>query len=248
MSHPLLAKTDHRPFPIPQSAWVMTQAWEQLLFAHWPVKAETVADLLPRSLELDLFDNSAWIGVVPFAMKNVHPRFTPAVPVLSNFLELNVRTYVTRNGIAGVYFFSLDCSNPIAVWVAKTIYHLPYFNATMQSTTSKNGLVTYESKRANSGAQFKATYKPTGGMLQTTPTSIDRFLTERYCLYTTDPKGRLYRGVIHHDTWPLQPAEAEISINTMTTCELGLELPAQAPLLHYSERIDTIEWPLVGII
>jgi uncharacterized protein YqjF (DUF2071 family) len=248
MTHPLLAKTDHRPFPVPKAPWVMSQVWEKLLFAHWPVKASELRDLIPRSLDIDEFDGTAWVGVVPFLMRDVHPRYTWVVPPLSNFLELNVRTYVTKNGIPGVYFFSLDCSNSFAVWTAKSFYHLPYFDAIMSYRTGEDGIVHYESKRRNAPAQFQATYKPTGSMLRTAEQSLDRFLTERYCLYTTNKLGKLFRGVIHHHVWPLQAAEAEISINTMTDFTLNLKLPDCPPILHYSERLETIEWALSMIV
>ncbi|HEY9754331.1 MAG TPA: DUF2071 domain-containing protein [Oculatellaceae cyanobacterium] len=248
MIHPLLAKVDHRPFPVPQSTWVMSQVWEKLLFAHWPVETSKLRDLIPRSLDIDVFDGTAWVGVVPFLMRDVHPRYTWVVPPLSNFLELNVRTYVTKNGIPGVYFFSLDCSNSFAVWTAKSFYHLPYFNATMSSRCNSDGVVTYESKRRESSAQFMASYKPTGPWLSPGADSLDKFLTERYCLYTTNKHGKLFRGVIHHHPWPLQPAEAEINVNTMTDATLNLKLPDCQPILHYSERLETIEWALVMVL
>ncbi len=240
---PLLATVEHRPFPIPTSPWVMSQTWNKLLFAHWPIKPEVMRDLVPSSLELDLYDGSAWIGIVPFVMNDVVPRFTTTVPGLSNFLELNVRTYVIKDGIPGVYFFSLDCSNPVAVLVARTFYHLPYFRAKMSIEQNKEGVVSYTSERAGSKAALIMSYRPTGGLLNADAGSIDKFLTERYCLYAVGPKGRLHRGVIHHKLWPLQPAEAEFQLNSMTL-QLSLELPDTTPLLHYSERLETVEWPL----
>lgn len=247
MSAKLLEKVAHRPFPVPTAPWVMSQSWAQLLFAHWPIDADKMRQLIPESLDLDLFDGHAWIGVVPFAMRDVCPRYAPKVGPMSNFLELNVRTYVKRNGIAGVYFFSLDCSNSIACWIARKFYHLPYFSARMTSSRTSAGEVHYESQRKEGDVVFKATYRPTGGLLKTSADSIDKFLTERYCLYTTDSVNRLYTGVIHHDVWPLQPAEAQISVNTMTDV-IGLKLPELEPLLHYSERIDTIVWPLALVV
>lgn len=242
--HPLLSNVDHRPFPVPQSLWVMSQTWAKLLFAHWPIKSEVIRELVPDSLELDLFDGYAWVGIVPFVMNDVYPRYTPKTKSrLSNFLELNVRTYVIKDGIPGVYFFSLDCSNSVAVLVARKFYHLPYFRAKMSIHLKRDGFVDYTSERASHEAAVILSYRPTGDVLKPASGSIDRFLTERYCLYTTDAKGRLHRGVIHHALWPLQPAEAEFEINSMTR-PLGFDLPADKPLLHYSERIETLEWPL----
>lgn len=242
----LLTRVEHRPFPLPTTPWVISQSWAQLLFAHWPIKPDEMRALVPQCLDLDLFDGSAWIGVIPFAMKDVGPRFTPKFGSMSNFLELNVRTYVVKNGIPGVYFFSLDCSNPVAVWVAKTFYYLPYFGARMSLTKTADH-IAYRSQRAGSTAvKFSARYGPTGVRLQPGSGSIDTFLTERYCLYSTDKKGNAYRGVIHHDVWPLQPAEAEIDENTMTS-PLGITLPDCMPLLHYAERIDTVCWSISSV-
>lgn len=224
----------------------MAQTWAKLLFAHWPISHEALRPLIPAGFEIDAFEGQSWLGVVPFAMRHVAPRYCPTVPYLSDFLELNVRIYVVKDGIAGVYFFSLDCSNPIAVYIARKAFHLPYFNAQM-SLVEKSGEIRYESKRRDSGAQFCATYRPSGPVFEAPRGSLERFLTERYCLYTSDPKGNLYRGTIHHLVWPLQRAEAEIEVNTMVQAELGLRLPDSKPHLLYSESIDTIEWALAPL-
>ncbi len=242
----ILATVIHRPFPLPESPPVLRQSWSKLLFAHWPVDAGVLRPLIPDCLEMDLFEGTAYLGVVPFAMRKVHPRFTPDMGWLSNFLELNIRTYVKKDGIPGVYFFSLDCNNPVAVTVARTTYHLPYFNARM-TMDEQDSLIKYESKRLNCDAVFQANYKSAGAVLKLSPASLDRFLTERYCLYTTDRRGRCFRGVIHHLMWQLQPAEAEIITDTLSSTQLGFQLPDTKPLLHYSEYIDTLEWPLAKL-
>src|SRR6476660_4545716 len=111
----------HRPWPVPQSPWLMTQSWHNLLFAHWPVDADVLRGRLPAGLPLDLYDGQAWIGVVQFRMTNVAPRFVPALPIVSEFAEINVRTYITVNGKPGVYFFSLDAQSPMAVAAARSL-------------------------------------------------------------------------------------------------------------------------------
>jgi uncharacterized protein YqjF (DUF2071 family) len=243
MKRDFLNRTEHRPFPLPEKPWVMSQSWAKLLFAHWSVSPETLRAQIPAELEIDLYDEKAWVGVVPFAMREVGPRYFPKPCGISNFLELNVRTYVVHQGRPGAYFFSLDCSSPLAVWVAKTFYRLPYFNATM-SLSENAGWVEYQSVRKGQLNSFSARYRGTGEKFVSKAGSIDHFLTERYCLYTTGGGGRIHQGIIHHDKWPLQKAEAEIKENTMTWPTLGFELPAQEPLLHYSENLDTVEWPL----
>lgn len=239
----IINETAHRPWPLPQSPWLMTQSWHNLLFAHWPVDAELLRGRLPAGLSLDLYDGQAWIGVVPFRMTNVAPRFVPALPFVSEFAELNVRTYVTVGGKPGVYFFSLDAESSMAVAAARALLHLPYFTARMEVRC--DGLfVDYASRRTDSDgspAEFAARYQPSGHPCEPIAGSLDYFLTERYCLYNVDARFRLYRLEIHHLPWKLQPASASIATNTMTE-SAGIRLPSMAPVLHFSTRQDTIAW------
>src|SRR5271154_2737716 len=108
-----LAQTAHRPWPLPAGPWVMAQSWHDLLFAHWPVEAAVLRPLLPPALQIDTFGQQAWLAVVPFRMTGVRLRGTPALPWLSAFPELNVRTYVTTDGKPGGWFFSLDAASAI---------------------------------------------------------------------------------------------------------------------------------------
>src|SRR5438045_160559 len=127
--HALLFHTDHRPFLLPRGPWIMRQNWHDLLFAHWELSSEQVRQLVPVSLDLDLFDGKAYVAVAPFHMTGIRARMFPALPRLSRFPELNVRTYVRYRDIPGVYFFSLDAANLPAVWSARAAYALPYFHA-----------------------------------------------------------------------------------------------------------------------
>lgn len=238
----------HRPYPMPRGPWVMAQGWRDLLFAHWPVAMDLMRRLVPESLPLDTFDGRAWISIVPFRMEGVRPRLLPALPWLSAFPELNARTYVTRGGRPGVYFFSLDAGNPLAVRIARKFFHLPYFDADM-TLFEKGDWFEYDSRRAHRGqppARFVGRYRPTGGVYRAEDGSLDQWLTERYCMYPVSRTGRVYRGEIHHAPWPLQPAEAEIEINTLTE-SLGLELRG-APLLHFARRLDVAVWPITRLL
>lgn len=243
------AFTAHRTWPVPPGPWVMVQRWCDLLFMHWPLPPDAVRSVLPSTLPLDIYDGAAWLGVVPFRMENVRPRLLPAVPWLSAFPELNVRTYVTLRdrGVVkpGVYFFSLEAANPIAVALARALFKLPYFNAAMQAEIHGEA-VTYASRRTHRGAppaEFSAGYGPTGPAYEAAPHSLDSWLTDRYALYTTDRRGQPYIAEIAHPPWPLQPAQAEVRANT-TAAAAGLRLPAAPPLLHFSRRIDMRAWPL----
>lgn len=238
----ILDDTAHRPWQMPSSAWIMTQTWHDLLFAHWPVDAAALRERVPPAFELDLFDGQAWLGVVPFHMTNVAPRFVPAIPGISAFPELNVRTYVTVGGKPGVYFFSLDAGSSVAVGAAKTLLNLPYFVADM-TVTPRDGDIHYHSRRvAAPHAEFRAIYRGLGDRRAPAPRTLEHFLTERYCLYAVTHRYVAYRLEIHHPPWLLEAARAEIPCNTMADAA-GLRLPSMAPLLHFAKRQDMVCWP-----
>jgi len=240
--HPSLKVVEHRPWALPAGPWVMAQNWEDLLFAHWPVPSEVLRGLVPSGLELDTFEGKAWIGVVPFRMSGVRLRGTPAVPGLSAFPELNVRTYVKRGKQPGVWFFSLDAANRVAVEVARAWFRLPYFFALME--VRKHGKqIIYSSQRRDQrgrGEQLEAKYEPWGECFHAQPGTLEHFLTERYCLFAERTDGALLRAEIHHAPWPLQAARAEFAQNTMTK---ALKLPLEgSPLLHFSRRQEVVVW------
>lgn len=238
----------HRPWPFPRRPWVMAMQWHDLLFMHWPVSPAVMHALIPPALTLDMFDGAAWLGIVPFRMAGTRPRLVPPLPWLSAFPELNVRTYVTAEGKPGVWFFSLDASNPLAVRGARTLFHLPYYDAAM-TVESDGRVVRYTSRRTHRGAPsaaFTGRYRPVGPVYHASIGSLEYWLTERYCLYAADRRGRIWRGDIHHARWPLQPAEADIACNTMAD-PLQLSLPPRAPLLHFAQRLDVVAWPLEAV-
>jgi uncharacterized protein YqjF (DUF2071 family) len=241
-NHAILTDTAHRPWPMPSSPWLMTQTWNDLLFAHWPIGQDALRPLVPAGFELDLFDGQAWLGIVPFYMTNVAPRFVPALPWISTFPELNVRTYVRVGDKPGVYFFSLDAGNPIAVGAARTMLNLPYFSAAMKVDAAGDGTIGYESRRLSQpAAQFSARYRGLGDRRPPAPATLEHFLVERYCLYAVDHSFHRYRLDIHHPVWLLESAEAEIPVNTMADA-MGLRLPGMTPLLHFARRQDMVCW------
>ncbi|HEV8398126.1 MAG TPA: DUF2071 domain-containing protein [Vicinamibacterales bacterium] len=237
---PALDRVAHRPWPLPDRPWVMTQSWHDLLFAHWRVDDRLLRPHVPAAFDLDRFDGSAWLGVVPFTMSRVAPRGVPPLPWLSAFPELNLRTYVSpRDGKRGVFFFSLDASRLPAVIGARAMFRLPYFWASM-SATRRGNAVHYTSRRRRSAASFVGAYEPSGPAFTPARGSLEFFLTERYCLYHVDALGRPARLEIHHSPWQLQPARAEIAENTMAD-GLGIRLEG-APLLHFAKRQDVVAW------
>ncbi len=236
---------EHRPWPLPERSWTMAQTWTDLLFAHWSVEPEVLARVVPPQLPLHTFDGRAYVGVTPFAVRNLRLRPTLPVPFLSAFAEINVRTYVTVDGKPGIYFFSLDAGSSLAVATARRAYRLPYFRARMSIGRSADD-VHFTSRRVGcevaARADFRGRYHPTADTFNAPSGSLEHWLTERYCLYTFDDRRRVLRADIHHPPWPLQHAEADIDVNTMTA-EIGLDL-ADAPLLHYARRQDVVFWTL----
>jgi len=229
---------------MPDSRWIMTQTWHDLLFAHWRVDARLLAAKVPASLPLDTFDGGAWLAIVAFHMSNVAPRGTPALPWISAFPELNVRTYVVRDGKPGVYFFSLDATNPIAVRVARRFFKLPYFLAGID--VQREGTVRYHSRRREKrrpAEEFTASYAPSGPVFEPRKGTLEYFLVERYCLYTCDANGTPWRLDIHHPPWKLQTARADIGLNTMTM-RLGIDVSNDPALVHFAERQDMVAWPI----
>lgn len=237
----IFASTAHRPWPMPRAPWLMTQSWHDLLFAHWRVAVPELRRVVPSVFDLDLFDGEAWVGVVPFYMTNVGLRATPALPWISTFAELNVRTYVRVGDRPGVYFFSLDAARWLAVAAARALLNLPYHAADMTLARQGDGL-RYESvRRARPAAAFTAVYEPTGAPFVASAGSIEYFLTERYCLYHLNRRSRPYRLDIHHPPWTLQTARAAIAANTMAAAS-GLTLNGAPALLHYARRQDVVCW------
>lgn len=174
-------------------------------------------------------------------MEGVMRRPLPDLPWISAFPELNVRLYVERNGRPGVWFLSLDASNWLAVWAARRFFHLPYFRAQMRLAHSEGG-IQYESHRGmGPPASFEASFRPVSEPYSSQPGTLEHWLTERYCLYAVSAQGRLSRTEVHHHPWPLQRAEADIAVNTMLSPH-GLSVGADAPLLHFSRRLDVVVW------
>jgi len=237
----ILEDVRHREWPLPDAQWILKQTWNHLLFAHWPVAIDQLRSVVPGFLELDLFANQAWLSVTPFKVADFSPRGIPPLPVVSSFDEINVRTYVVHDGMPGVYFFSLDANSAMAVGGASTLFHLPYFLADIHADDRRSRLSFRSRRRRGDGAEFDAQYSPAGAIFRPKVGSLDYFLTERYCLYTHDSSANAYRVHIHHVPWELQPAEAQISLNTMVNAA-GLRLPSMAPLLHYARGLDVLIW------
>ena len=232
-----------RTWPLPRQPWVMRMRWSELLFAHWAIDPAAVAKLLPAGVTLDTRDGKAWVGVVPFLMSGVAPRLCPPIPGLSRFLELNVRTYVAVDGKPGVWFFSLDAASRVAVRVARATFNLPYMDAAMSIRQDQNGAVHYRSRRTHRGepaADLDVSYGVAGEFAEAEPGSLEHWLTARYCLYSANRRGCLFRGEINHPPWSLAPAHYLERSNTMGD-GLGFSFDGE-PHLLLARPVDVQAW------
>jgi uncharacterized protein YqjF (DUF2071 family) len=228
----------------PEGQPLMHQAWGKLLFMHWKIAPELLRPLVPNQLTIDTYNDSAWIGVIPFTMWDIRPLppYVPPIPGLNAMHELNVRTYVHFKGVPGVWFFSLDCTSEGAVLAARTFYYLPYYKAHIDLDES-NGTINYESQRLEAPvANFLARWRTGEDLSTSDPDSLDYFLTERYCLYS-EHKGEIYRARIFHQPWSLRTANVDFFESSMIE-SLGLPTPQGAPALHYAEKISVDIWKL----
>lgn len=230
----------------PHGRIVMRQRWAELLFLHWPIPVEALRPLIPKSLEIDAFHGVAYIGLAPFTMTGIRYAWAPPVPGTSRFHEVNVRTYVHLAGRdPGVWFFSLDAANALAVYVARRFWSLPYHFARMSLERSAEGFA-YHSERLRPGptpAGCDLAYIPEGTPSASRPGTLEHFLAERYILYTRH-RGRLLSGRVHHDPYPLQPARV-LRLEEGLLAAAGLPRPqGVAPLAHYASEVRVRVYPL----
>lgn len=213
--------------------------WQDLAFLHWPMDAALLAARLPERLRLDTFEGRAWLGITPFRMTKVRPAWMPSLPGVSTFPELNVRTYVVADGIPGIWFFSLDAGQRLAVVGARTLLNLPYHHARCSIETVDDG-VRYATERLDGSGvrgRFSASYRATGTRYLSQPGHLDHWLTERYCLYGVSRRGSVFRLAVTHEHWPLQPAEVDIAENTLLEAD-ELTRVQGLPLAHFARRVE----------
>ena len=226
----------------------MFQEWRELLFLHWEYPVAEIQATLPKDLLVDTFAGKAYLGIVPFFMCNVRPPFLPTVRRISNFMELNVRTYVhDAAGVPGVWFYSLDANQPLAVKIARRFFHLPYEHAAMESTRTKSGALRFCSTRAGSAATTVFEYAPGGELSAAAPGSLEFFLIERYRLYA-NANGRLSRGAVFHEPYPL--CAAELTAWDDRLLELDGFVPASRPPDHVimSPGVEVTAFPLERVV
>ncbi len=213
----------------PDASPVMYQSWRDLLFLHWEWDADDIQGTLPSGLTVDRHEGRTYLGVVPFKMRRVRPRFVPPVPGVSNFLELNLRTYVRdSNDTPGVWFYSLDANQRLAVAVARRFFHLPYHWAKMRVHTDDGGVMTYSSARGGDpSVRDRYRYRGAGPERRAEPGSLEFFLLERYVLFAETNCG-IQAGRVHHAPYPFRDVELLDWDEGLFALD-GFEAPRRAP-------------------
>jgi uncharacterized protein YqjF (DUF2071 family) len=244
-----LVRTSHKPRLLPTGRWVISQRWNDLLFAHWPVPASSIAALLPAGLQVDTFQGSAWLGVTPFWLDRIKVQSMPAIPGLRSFPELSLRTLVRdrHTRTPGTYYLSLDANNLLAAGLGRALYNLPYHWADVRMEQRTEREFSFYSRRrfAGSPVLFQARYRglgPTRKLAESRSGTIENFLMERSCIYSSNRAGELIRANTHRVSSPLEEAEAAIERNDLAAA-VGIQLPAQEPVLHYMRRLAVYIWP-----
>ncbi|QRY55485.1 YqjF family protein [Sphingobacterium siyangense] len=229
----ILNSVSHRQYPLPLRPWKQYQEWHGNIFMHWKSDAASLASLLPKGLELDLIHSEAWISIVAFSVKKLHPRFLPPLPFLSDFHEVNVRTYVRRNGIPGIYFLSIEAQKLLPVLLARLLIGLPY----MKSEISRKQRA-YHSHNKEKMLKLDFAYLPHETI--TEKTELDIWLTERHALYLSK-SGRLHRIDVHHKEWPLQYVELYPKVVRYPLVGSGNyeDLPDK---MHYAQEVTALLW------
>lgn len=230
----------------PSTRPVGFQRWSELLFLHWEVPRQQVQATLPAGLFVDTWEGRSFVGVVPFFMERVRPAGLPPLPWLSWFQELNVRTYVVdAHGRPGVWFYSLDCDQPIAVWVARRLFHLPYQHARFRSAR-EGGVVTYEARRLTLATPDRFQWKRGGDIRPAEPGSLEFFLVERYRLFAANRRGELFTGRVHHAPYPVCVPEVTAAAPAVGRAA-GFQMTGPAPLRHAVAGVDVAIHPLEAV-
>ena len=229
----ILQKTDHRPWPMPQKPWVYYQEWNEAVFLHFEIPFELLRKHVPERLALDSFDGAYFISVVAFTMQKIRPRYLPSLSFVSDFHEINVRTYVEKEGKKGVYFINIEAEKTFAVWVARMLSGLPYEKSDMQR---KEGY--YRSQHPAKNFTFEIDFKVGSPIVE--KKAFDCWVTERYCLYL-DLNDKLYRYEIHHKEWELcqlhlQKVNIRYDLGNMVLEENKIHS------MQYSKGVQVVSW------
>lgn len=229
----LLCITGHRPFELPAGRWAYYQEWNKVLFLHWKVPSGALRQLVPGRLNIDTFEGDAYISLVAFTMERTRPGKLPAFKFISDFDEINIRTYVDHGNRKGVYFLNIEAGKRISAFIARIFSGLPYERSDIQRTAGRYRSVNTQ-KQFCLDTEFEIKEPLTG------KTGLDHWLTERYCLYL-DKGEKIYRYDIHHQEWTIKDVEIKRLDLEYKMGEISLTgLPDVA---HYSDGVKVVAWP-----
>lgn len=228
----ILKQTNHRPFEVPKRPWKFYQEWNKALFLHWEVAPELVEPFIPDALELETLNGKCWISLVAFDMNHIGIRSLPKLPHISNFHEINIRTYIKYNKKPSVYFLSMEGSKKSSCKILKAISKFPYEYANMQRTN-----FSYQSYHPKANNQFDVIYRLETQAFQ--KDEIDIWLTERYAVFQ-DYKNRIIEYDVHHLEWPIQSILIKkLEINYPKFNHLLSNKPNR---VHYSKGVNVLTW------
>jgi uncharacterized protein YqjF (DUF2071 family) len=229
----LLKNISHRPYGLPDGPWQYYQEWNEVLFLHWAIPLESLRKFVPKELDIDTFNGKAYISLVPFSMKNIRPRYWPAISFVSDFHEINIRTYVSKQNQHGVFFLKIEAEKLMSVLIARNLSALPYKKSIIKRQKGQY-ISTNKSSESKIHVHFKV------GDLMTEKNDLDKFLTERYCLFL-EKTGKIFRYDIQHKEWPLKSVEVT-SLEIYAQDEVIDLISGMPELCHYSEGVQVLSW------
>lgn len=232
----ILNNVAHRPWKLPQRKWSFYQEWKRALFLHWKASRNSLIPFIPENIALDTFEGECWVSLVAFSMEKVRPRLLPSFPMISNFHEINVRTYLRANEKSGVYFLSIEAEKYLSASISRKLSGLPYEKSDIKRN-NENQLQTISSRNEQRGFNFHAAFEPGTALIKKDP--LETWLTEKYCLYDQQ-HNQLFRYEVHHAPWPLYKVSIQALTTDYTIGTLSLNKPPD--LAHYSSGVKVIGW------
>lgn len=228
----ILNTTEHRPWKLPTDKWKFYQEWNNVIFLHYQVDLKELEKFVPKELEIDLFEGNPWISVVAFTMEKIRPKNLPYFPPISDFNEINIRTYVKSKNKNGVYFLSIEGGKNLSCIIAKEISELPYRFSEIKRTYKK-----YRSENSEFNDRIDIEYAI--GKNLTQKTELDKWLTERYALFQ-DTRDSINEFEIHHLEWPINEIDIQkLELNYPRFEKLINEQPSK---IHYSNGVKVLAW------
>lgn len=228
----LLSETKHRHYDLPKRKWAYYQEWNDAIFLHWKIPLEILRPLVPASMLIDTFEGNAYVSLVAFKMEKIRPRNLPSVNFISDFDEINIRTYIDIDNKKGVYFLNIEAGKRLSVFIAKWVSGLPYEFAKTNRTQNR-----YKSNHPKKDFRLDMSYTIQESI--TNKTALDMWLTERYCLYLEDQQN-LYRYDIQHLPWELN--HISVSNLELDYCFEQVKLNNVADICHYSKGVQVLAW------